>query len=35
MSAKTKPIRDIRSLENNENIALVMKDGKVVKEEKR
>lgn len=30
--AKTNPIQDIRSLENNDNIALVMKDGKVVKE---
>lgn len=28
---KTDPIRDIRSLENNDNIALVMKDGRVVK----
>ena len=28
---KTNPIQDIRSLENNENIALVMKDGKAVK----
>ena len=26
--AKTNPIQDIRSLENNNNIALVMKDGK-------
>ncbi|MEW6086382.1 MAG: amidohydrolase family protein [Chloroflexota bacterium] len=30
--AKMNPIQDIRSLENNDNIALVMKDGKVVKE---
>jgi len=30
---KTNPIQDIRSLENNDNIALVMKDGKVVKGE--
>jgi len=30
--AKTNPIQDIRSLENNDNIALVMKDGRVVKE---
>ena len=30
--AKTDPIKDIRSLENNDNIALVMKDGKVVKD---
>jgi imidazolonepropionase-like amidohydrolase len=28
---KTNPLQDIRSLENNDNIALVMKDGKVVK----
>lgn len=30
--AKMNPIQDIRSLENNDNIALVMKAGKVVKE---
>lgn len=30
--AMTNPIQDIRSLENNDNIALVMKDGKVVKD---
>jgi imidazolonepropionase-like amidohydrolase len=29
--AKTNPIQNIRSLENNDNIAMVMKDGKVVK----
>jgi len=32
--AKTNPIQDIRSLENNDNIVFVMKDGKVVKERK-
>jgi imidazolonepropionase-like amidohydrolase len=31
---KTNPLQDIRSLENNENIVFVMKDGKVVKEQK-
>ncbi len=31
---KSNPLQDIRSLENNDNIALVMKDGKVVKEVK-
>jgi imidazolonepropionase-like amidohydrolase len=30
--AKTDPLRDIRSLENNDNIVLVMKDGKIVKD---
>jgi accessory colonization factor AcfC len=30
---KTNPIQDIRSLENNENIVFVMKDGKGVKEQ--
>lgn len=29
---KTNPLQDIRSLENNDNIALVMKDGKGVKD---
>ena len=32
---KTNPVQDIRSLENNDNIALVMKDGKVVKDVQR
>jgi len=31
--AKTDPIKDIRSLENNDNIVMVMKDGKVVKDQ--
>ena len=30
--AKTDPLADIRSLENNDNIALVMQDGKVLKD---
>lgn len=30
--AKTDPLRDIRSLENTDNIALVMKDGRIVKD---
>jgi len=30
--AKTDPIKDIRSLENVDNIKLLMKDGKVVKD---
>jgi len=30
--AKTDPLKDIRSLENTENIAVVMKDGKIVKD---
>lgn len=30
--AKTNPLQDIRSLENNDNIALVMRDGKIVKD---
>lgn len=30
--AKTDPLKDIRSLENVENIAVVMKDGKIVKD---
>ncbi len=30
--AKTDPLRDIRSLENTDNIVLVMKDGNIVKD---
>ena len=30
--AKTDPLRDIRSLENRDNIAVVMKGGEVVKD---
>jgi imidazolonepropionase-like amidohydrolase len=30
--AKTDPIRDIRSLENTDNVLLVMKDGRIVKD---
>jgi imidazolonepropionase-like amidohydrolase len=30
--AKSDPLKDIRSLENTENIAVVMKDGKIVKD---
>ncbi len=29
---KTNPLQDIRSLENNDNISVVMKDGKIVKD---
>ncbi len=29
---KTNPLQDIRSLENIDNVAFVMKDGKVVKD---
>ncbi len=32
--AKTNPLQDIRALENNDNIVLVMKDGKVVKDQR-
>jgi len=32
--ARTNPLQDIRSLENVDNIALVMKDGKVVKDQR-
>ena len=31
---KTNPLQDVRSLENNDNVVLVMKDGKVIKERK-
>jgi imidazolonepropionase-like amidohydrolase len=30
--ARTNPLQDIRSLENNDNIEMVMKDGQVVKQ---
>jgi len=30
--ARTDPIKDIRSLENNDNIMMVIKDGEVVKD---
>jgi len=33
--AKTNPLQDIRSLENNDNIVFVMKDGKTVKDQRR